>query len=542
MRTGVYALLAISAFGGFVFAQTPTQPQTGAAQGQAPDSAATPLTPVEQRDLQIRQVDPLDQEDKESKEKTKAGGDAEKRQGQDQTPVPGSIAATEQNAQGAGPQVVEGGDAEAPVQEYTGPAVLSRSYSISQPLIPQELKWEETLGVSGIYDTGISREINANGSPGAPQTLIGTMASWRLMGRHYFRRDQIGVVYSGNISQYAGNTGYSGSNNALAMNYTHVLSRRFKLNLAGSGSIFSLNSVLENQPVGPETIASINLSTSPNIEIYDNGGKQFSSQADLVWQKTSRLSFSIGTSYFGIERDSTLLLGVTGQQARGDVTYRVTRKTTIGSYYSFSHYLYPHGFGNSVINTAGLIYSYSFNPTTQLRFRGGVSLVESLGLETVAINPVIATLLGVNSGVIDAYNTYRATDFSAQFVKDFHGGRTTASLAYARGISPGNGVLQTSQQESIIGSVTARVFRIYSFTAALGRDTLEGVGLVDALGKYQSEYARITLNRTYKRGVGLSFSAEYRYFGIDAVDFVRNQLRITSGVTWGSGTGRLWPF
>jgi len=267
--------------------------------------------------------------------------------------------------------------------------------------------------------------------------------------------------------------------------------------------------------------------------------KQFSSTADLTWQKTSRLSFSGGVSYFGIARDSPQLLGVTGQQARADVNYRLTRKLTVGSYYSFSHYVYPHGVGNSDINTYGLIASYAVNRTMQIRFRGGLSDVYSLGEQTVEINPVIATLLGVSTGIIDSSQTYKTTDFSAQFVKDF-GGRSTASLSYARGISPGNGVYQTSQQESISGNLTARVFRTYSLQVGLGRDTLESIA--QNLGKYQSEYARISLNRTYRRGIGVSLGLEYRYFDVTVLGYLRNQLRITSGITWSPGTGRLWPF
>jgi hypothetical protein len=546
MRIGVCALLAISACGGFVFAQTaaPPLPQGGTTPDQ-PDSSQSPLTPVQQRDQQIRQFDPLDRSDSESqaakdRDKAKSERDADERRKQDETPTPGSIAASEQNsARRSGPQVVEDEDSGAPVQEYTGPAVLSRSYSISQPLIPEQLKWQESVGLSSVYDSGIVRQVNADGSLGAAGTLIGSMVNWSLTGRHYFRRDQVSVSYSGNLSNYSGPSGYSGGNNSIAVTYSHVLSRRLTLNLSGSGSILSQNYVLENQPVGPETIANINLSSSPNIQIYDTGTKQFSSAADLTWQKTSRLSFSVGTTYFGIERDSPLLLGMTGQQARGDVNYRLTRKTTIGSYYSFSHYLYPHGFGNSDINTYGLIYSYAFNRTTQFRFRGGLSNVESLGLQTVAINPVIAELLGVGSGLIDAYTTYRTSDFSVQFVKDFRGG-TTASLAYARGISPGNGVFQTSQQQSVSANLTTRVFRTYSFQAALGQDTLASVS--QNLGKYQSEYGRITLSRRYRRGIGLSLALEYRYFDVASLGYLRNQLRITSGVTWSPGTGRLWPF
>jgi len=544
-------MVAISACGGLLFAQavfaqaqTQPAPQGGGAQDQ-PDPGQLPPTPLQEREQQIRQVDPLDRSDQDGKDKAKATLDEKKRPEKDQPPLPGSIAATEQNSAGrSGPQVVDDDDAEAPVQEYSGPAVLSRSYSISQPLIPAQVKWQESIGLSGVYDSGITRSVNSNGSPGPASTLIGTMVNWTLSGRHYFRRDMVSVNYAGNYSQYSGLGGYSGSNQSINASYSHVLSRRLTLNLSGAGSIYSLNSTLENQPVGSETIANINLASSPNIQIYDTGTKQFSSHADLTWQKTSRLSFSVGTSYFGISRDSTQLLGMTGQQARSDVNYRLTRKTTIGAYYSFSHYLYPHGFGNSDTNTAGLIYSYAFSRSTQLRFRGGLSEVESLGLETVQINPAIAALLGESSGVIDSYSTYRTTDFSVQFVKDFRGGKRTASLAYARGISPGNGVFQTSQQESISANLTARVFRTYTFTLGAGRDTLESVAVstIQNLGKLQSEYGRISLNRTYRRGVGLSLGVEYRYFDVDVLGYLRNQLRITSGITWGSGSGRLWPF
>ena len=348
MRTGVYALLAISVCGGLLFAQTQPQPvpQAGAADDQ-PVPGQLPPTPLQQRDDQIRQVDPLDRSD-QGPDKDKATRDAEKKKKQDQQPpLPGSIAETQQNsARRSGPEVADD-DADAPVQEYSGPAVLSRSYSISQPLIPEQLKWNESVGLSSVYDSGITRQVNADGSLGPASTLTGILLGWSLSGKHYFRRDMVSVDYTGNMTQYSGNGAYSGSNQSVGVNYSHVLSRRLTLNLSGTGSIFSQNSVLENQPVGPDTIANINIASSPNIQIFDVGSKQFSSQADLTWQLTSRLSFSMGTSYFGIDRNSPALLGVTGQQARGDVTYRLTRKTTIGSYYSFNHYLYPHGVGNT---------------------------------------------------------------------------------------------------------------------------------------------------------------------------------------------------
>src|ERR1017187_9712979 len=100
MRIGLYALLAVSACGGIVFAQTPADslPQTETAQGRPePDFSQSPLSPLQERDQQIRQFDPLDRDDKESRDKAKAARDAEKRRAQDQGATPGSIAASEQN-------------------------------------------------------------------------------------------------------------------------------------------------------------------------------------------------------------------------------------------------------------------------------------------------------------------------------------------------------------------------------------------------------------------------------------------------------------
>lgn len=545
MKSGVCVLLLIFAWGPGVSAQTPADPAAQAAQStSSPDQPAQqapgepPLGPAELQDQQIRQYDPLAGPDKSSAGSGN-GGNAKAGNSASSAPIPGSVAASNQaNAQGSGPEVEEDGGADQPVQEYTGPAVLSRSYSIDRPLIPEEVKWQESAGVGDVYDSGIERPVNANGTPGN-STLLGTMLNWSFSGRHYFRRDQIAVSYTGNFQQYSGPGAYNGGNNSATVNYTHYLSRHISLSLVGTGSILAQNTTLVNQSAGPETIANINIGTSPNIQILDAGMKSFSSGADVVWQKTSRLSFDGGATYFGVSQDNPQLLGVTGQQFRGDTNYRLTRQTTVGAYYSYGYYLYPRGIGYSHINTGGLIYSYALNRTTQLRLRGGVSHVSSLELQTVPIAPALAALLGVGSGQIDSTQATNGMDMSAQLVKDLSS-RQTISISYAHGISPGNGVYMTSQQQSIAGSFTARVFRSYALNVGLGRDTFSSIG--QYLGKYEDEYATISLNRSYKRGVGLSLALQYRYFDITEFSSIRNELRITSGVSWGSGSGRLWPF
>jgi len=543
---GIYfalLLFAETAAGGSVLlAQQPPAPPAPDGNATLPLTPDQPLTPEQERDRQIRQFDPLDRDDADTKDKDKDNATPDsrrQRQGQ-AAPTPGSIAATDRdNAAGNGPQVVAGDDANAPVQDYSGPAVLSRSYSVSRPLVPQELRWTESLGLEAAYDTGIVKLANPDGSLSV-SALKGVQLTWGLSGRHYFRRDQIAVNYSGNLSRYSGGGAYNGANNTATVDYTHVISRRISVRVVGTGQDLSQSYLLGDLgPVAGTTIAGINLGSSPNIQITDTGLKQFSAQADVIWQKSARLSFDLGTSWFGLARDGPGLLGMTGEQERADADYRLTRKTTVGAYYSFSHYVFPHGVGNSDTDTFGLIYSYAFSRSMQLRFRGGLSRVESLGLAQVQIAPAVAALLGQSVGIVDSYTSTWTSDISAQFIRDFRRGRT-ATVAFAHGVSPGNGIFQTSEQESISASATAPFLRRYTLAAGFGRDTLTAVG--QTLGNYQSDYGRISLSRKFNDGLQGTVSGEFRHFDIAYTNAVRNQLRLTAGFNWSPGNGRLWPF
>lgn len=178
----------------------------------------------------------------------------------------------------------------------------------------------------------------------------------------------------------------------------------------------------------------------------------------------------------------------------------------------------------------------------QVRFRGGLSDVNSREFQPVGIAPAIAALLGTNSGLIDAYTKVLTSDISAQFVKDFRRGKT-ASLAYAHGVSPGNGVYQTSEQQSISANFGMPLYRVYSLQASFGRDTLTAVGVSQStLGSYSSEYAQLTLSRAFRRGVALNFSAQFRHYIVSDSAILENQLMLTSGVSWGPPGGKLWPF
>jgi hypothetical protein len=547
---GQYALLFVSLWGISMLAQEPAPAETpkelpapnAAAATDQRDKDLRPLTPEQQREQQIRQFDPLDRttpadQDTQKKEKAKEQADRDqKKNSQADAPLPGSIAASERDAGRAGPRVTEAEVTDEPVQEYTGPAVLSRSYSVNRPLIPTELKWTESVGVNVLYDSGASYFTNGSVGNSSP---FGESVSWSIAGRHYFQHDQIGFSYNGNFTQYAQGVGLSGSNNAVAFDYGHYFSRRLSVNFGLSGAVLSQNYALNNPEVGPETtVANMNLGTSPNIQITDNGVKQASLQGDFVWQQTMRLSFDGGVSYFAVDRNTPGLLGMTGRQAHTDMNYRLTRQMTVGAYYSVSDYIYPHGFGTSNINTVGGIFSYAFSRTLQLRLRGGISNVDSRGFQEIPVAPSIATLLGQGTGIVDVTSQTKTSDVSAQIVKDF-GRARTVNVAFAHGVAPGNGFFQTSTQESISAAFAAQIFRSYNFRIGLNYNTLSSI--TAALGTYKSDGATLSFSRAFNRGLTAMLGVDYRHY--DTTEFValRRELRITTGISWGR-TGRLLPF
>jgi hypothetical protein len=241
--------------------------------------------------------------------------------------------------------------------------------------------------------------------------------------------------------------------------------------------------------------------------------------------------------FFAVDFTGPQLSSNVGYQAQADVNYRYTSRMTFGAYYSFTDYTFTKHEVVSDSNTAGLIFSYAFNRRTQLRLRAGVSSIESLALTQVAVNPVFAALTGESVGLIDLYRRSMISDLSGQFVRDF-GRSKTINVSYAHGIAPGNGLILTSTQQVISAGFTASLFRRYLLTLSAGRSTLSAQ--VQNTGSYTTNYAGLSLSRTLPRGVTANLGFDYRQYEVSNQPGLTSQLRVSSGVSWGPGPGKLW--
>jgi len=531
---------------------TVPDPYQAAQNPSVPQNGQPPLTPDEKRQQEIDKYDPRNPinpakqpvpGEQPASAPPSSAASQPKSNNQEATPLPGSVADSNQqmttraNPAAEGPEVVTG-DSSGGLQTYAGPAVLSRSYTISRPMESKELKWSWTVSSTESWQNGLVN-YGATGQANATGSSFGTTTGIVIGGRHLWKRDQIGLNYSGSYSKLFESNAYSGTNQLLSLDYQHYFSRHLSLNLVENGSILSQSYTLENPLTAPGVnVANLDLSASPSSQVLDQRIRQFMTQVGMTWQKSARLSFTLSSAFFAVDRSGAQLSGNIGYQSQADVNYRYTRKGTVGAYYSYTNFVFSQHTSVSDSHTIGLIHSYAFNRTTQLRLRAGVAFLETLNLTLVPIDPVFAALVGQGYGVADIYQKHTTTDLSGQFIKDFSRKRS-ANISYAHGIAPGNGLILTSIQEVVSGSFSALMFRRYTLTMSGGRSTLTSAGAGN-LGNYTSEYGGINISRQLQRGPSANFSVDYRTYAITNTPGIQHQFRVSSGFTWGPGPGRLW--
>jgi len=252
---------------------------------------------------------------------------------------------------------------------------------------------------------------------------------------------------------------------------------------------------------------------------------------DLRYQKSARLSFDIGGDGFVVRRRSSSLYGTTGYRARGDVAYRTSRFATSGVAYDFSHYEFTKGFGASDIHAVALVQSFRMGRSWELAMKLGGARVETLGLATVAVDPVIAAITGQSSAVEAVYRINWLPSADVSLTRSFR--RASFALHYFRGVSPGNGVYLTSRQETSSGSYSYSGIRKWNLGISGGRETLSS--LTATIGKYSS----------YSGGGGATYNitgalhfvvrSDYRHYDITRTQFHRDSYRTSIGLAFSPG-------
>ena len=413
--------------------------------------------------------------------------------------------------------------------EYSGPAVLSRGISASQPMNPKNVKFTPSVGLEYQVNSGLTGvKLDNNGN--IPNSLSqGVQLTYSLTGEKVFRRDIFSLSFTGNINHYANQSDLDGTSNDLAMTWRHRLSKHLSFGIRQSLQEYTRNNLLLGGSGLINTGGGTSLvSATPLTEAFDGRVISLFNEGNITWQVNARLSFNLSGGGFMTRRASTSLYGDTGYQSGADVAYRITRRVTVGTYYAYTHFDFIGIYGGTDIQTVGIAYSTAFNPRTQLITRIGGSRLETTGLQSVQLDPVLQVLFGTPASVQAIYLKNYAPDFNLQL--RHKKADVSVSLAYERGVTPGNGVILTSIRQTANVGIDYRARRRWNLSAATGWDTLSGFGAVNQ--RYSSIFLQGGVYRTIARHLDWHTRLDFHHYTFDNTGFLRNSVVFSTGVVW----------
>jgi hypothetical protein len=419
--------------------------------------------------------------------------------------------------------------------QYAGPAVLSRG-DAPAALVSPRISFRPFASVSAMYDTGLAGVgVTESGEIGN-RASSGVNLQWGVSGAHSWKRTTIGLYYRGGFNYFAKTTFFTSLEQSLLLGVSHQLSRHIALNLRQSAGIFTrpftIPSLQQTVPFDPAT------AYIPTTDYFDNRTFYASSNAALLIQKSARMSFNMTGGVAFVRRRSRALAGTTASVARGDVQYRLSRRTTIGADYSFTDFRFTRAFGSTDVH--GFAGSISTAITRHLEFSGyaGVNRAELQFIEVVSVDPVITALLGITSGTRVSNLILYGPLLGARLSRTFSKG--VAYFTAGHTFSPGNGLFLTSQLTTgTIGYNYTGVRRWgLGATAYYGR----GKAYAPVVAIYENISGGLQASRTLTHGLHLQLSYSARqYSSATHANYNRLIHRVTAGLVFSPGDSPLRP-
>jgi hypothetical protein len=380
--------------------------------------------------------------------------------------------------------------------QYAGPAILSRGDAPAAMEAPK-IDFVPFLSVLAVYDTGLNGvSVNSQGQL-ASANSEGVDVNFGISGVHSWKHTRISLNYAGSVREYSPASYYSGLNQSLMLGIVHQLSRHVSLQLNESAGVFAqtygLIGLSPTVQFDPTTVY------TPTTDFFDNRTIYASTQIQLTYQRTARLSFAFGGDWDLTRRRSSALYGVTGQGAHGDVQYRLSRRTTVGGDYMFTRFTYNGVFSGADFHRFSGTYATALSKSWEFTGYGGVTRAENKFPQLVALDPVIAALLGVTQGYVVSHTLEWLPSFSVRLSKTFSTG--VVYLSGGRSMTPGNGLFLTSSDYTAAAGYTYTGLRRWAFSVLASYDRAQSIGNI--IGEYGDISAGVQTSRQISHMVHL---------------------------------------
>jgi hypothetical protein len=384
--------------------------------------------------------------------------------------------------------------------QYAGPAILSRG-DAPAAMATSQVDFRPFVDIAGVYTTGLSGLVaSSQGTTLGNASSAGLLLNFGLSGIHSWKHTKVGLDYVGSITHYDKTTYGGYDNQSFLLSVTHQFSPHALFSLGENASIVS-------QPLAspglPQTVTfDPALTYNPTTDFYDNRTLFLNTQAGLIFQKSARLSFSLGGHGSLTDRQGPGLYSVTGAGANGDMQYRWTRRSTVGASYNYMHFEYHGTFNATDVHTASGTYALQLTRSLEFTGYGGFSQAETKFLRTVPLSPVLAGLIGLQNGVVINYTaTYHPT-YGVRLSQSFEHGVAFLSSSYM--VTPGNGLFLTSTALSAATGYNYTGVRRWSF--GVTSSYTRAYSVANVVGSYQDITGRVSASRALDRFLHLTFS------------------------------------
>lgn len=382
-----------------------------------------------------------------------------------------------------------------------------------------------------MYDTGLTGfalDNNGNVQNAGSRGIEGVAG---VYGSKRSRRMLISLNYQGGYRQYNNIRGFNGADQNLTLSVSRQLNARAAFGIGATAGTtnraFGLNSI--NGFIDPNFLGF----GVPTAEVFDNRIYYGSGSANYIWQKSSRSSVSMSGNMFLTRRSGRVLFGANGLGASADYSYRLTRNQALTIGYNYIFFNFTRGFGDSHGHVASLGYSARIARKYELSVRAGGIRLETLFLQRVEVDPVIAAIVGIQTTETVAHRVRYLPTGSLSF-----GGpltrRSSFGLSAGLFVVPGNGVISTAKNWNFGGSYSYTGLRRVGLGASLFYNKM--VGLAGPTQAFSSLNGTGSLSTRVAGDVFLSLTGGNRRFLEGATNnFQRNSYFATLGVFWSPG-------
>jgi len=380
------------------------------------------------------------------------------------------------------------------------------------------------FSVGAYYGAGLGAAPEAPGALPWDYSSGGFSVSAGVNGAHMWRRSMLGIVYSASYGRNFRQSRRNVIGQGVGMAYTQELTPRTMLSLTLSSSLGNrAYAMYGNVGLGGLEAQGLffndpNAAYMPNQEIFDMRLFSVAGSADVTRSLGGNWALSFGGSAFTTLREDTRLADWIGESARVTASRRLGRRTSLGIGYTYTRFGYTRDFGDSNMHGMQVSISHALGQGLNFSLSAGGVRVERLGLARVVLDPLTAAVLGISTGAVVTYGLNYFGSGSASLSKSFR--RSSASLGYNLGMTPGNGFYMTSRAHSGHATYTYSGFRRWSVFANASYTRWSELSV--AAPPYESASVNAGVGRSLLTYLTFGLNGGYQHILSGGTGFVRD--------------------